>query len=698
MSELQEALERQECRILVQDPFISVVSGQVVSEKNLKRMNRAWQAIKELVKLGPRAMFDPHQRSVWIDLQVQQKRFSKPHLYTLLRHYWEGGQTRDALLPRFARSGAPGQDRLKATDLKRGRRVKPWHLKKRLPGVNVDEATRKQLIDGAKKFYESSDGLTLKEAYKKTMEWLFKDGYVMAHTGMLVPTLPPEGAYPSYRQFVYWYKKEKRDVPAKLARVGPREFQLTSRAMMGNATREAFGPGSTYQIDSTIVDLNLVSSLDRALIVGRPVLYVVIDTFSRMVKGFSVSFEHASWRAALLALENVTTDKEVFCTSLGLPGVTKSMWPSSHLPAEILADRAEFTNYNSDLLADAFGIQPSNTPPYRADWKPFVERHFGLLNDRTVKSLPGAVRKRTRGSKDTRLDAALDLKAFRRILAADFIDYNNTYVIKDYPLDEDMVAAGIVARPINLWNWGLEHREGAQKSFPPEVVRAVLLPRDEATVTARGLRVKNMYYTADVLSQHEWFSRARIRGTEKRTVSYDPMADAGEVYLHASCSDEPELKDAMVGVFGDTGMVPCRVIEHRGFEKGKPWVELEFEAEIKQERNHQAREESSLEHRAWQSFGDSIVAEEKQKTEQALEAKGHLSKAKRLKGIRENQTLEKQRGREEYASHVRQQERRPPPSEPPTTPEIIPLFHDSVREHLDSLKKSQAEEPLEDEE
>ncbi|MBW4419912.1 MAG: transposase family protein [Myxacorys californica WJT36-NPBG1] len=139
----------------------------------------------------------------------------------------------------------------------------------------------------------------------------------------------------------------------------------------------AFGPGSIYQIDATIGDIYLVSSLDRTRIIGRPVIYVVIDVFSRMIVGMSVTLEGPSWVGAMQAMENAASDKVTFCQEYGIE-IAEEDWASYHLPEMILADRGEFEGYMADNLVNALNIRVSNTPPYRADWKAIVERNFRL--------------------------------------------------------------------------------------------------------------------------------------------------------------------------------------------------------------------------------------------------------------------------------------------------------------------------------
>jgi putative transposase len=682
------ALENAECRIMNHDPFLP---GSYADQSSLAaaKAQLAWNAILSLIALGATAMFDPTSRNHWVQTQESQGTFTRPYLYKLLRRYWEGAQTRQALYPRYDRSGARGKSRIGSTsNAKRGRPRKKGLVQEKAVGINVDEVIRQKLVSGGKRFYESRPDATLQEAYRDTIKTFFSIGHKESFTGQLIPELPPEEELPTYTQFVYWYRREKRDVTATRQRTGSREYLLKSRALMGNATTQASGPGSIYEIDSTILDVNLVSSLDRTQIPGRPVLFVVVDVFSRMVVGFNVAFENASWRSALLALENVVADKATYCKSLNIPGITQAMWPSSHLPAEIRADRGEFEGYDSNALIDAFGIQVTNAAPYRADWKPFVERRFRLINDRLLKKLPGAVKKKTRGSKDTRLDSVIGLRGIRRLLAVEFLDYNNTVIIKDYPLDQDMVLDRVKPNPIELWNWGMTQRSGNRKTFPLEVVRNNLLPRAKITVTERGLRFKGMYFSAPIFQQQEWFSRARILGTQTRTISYDPLADNAEVLLHASHSREPELQSAMTSRLGDVGFIPCQPIVHRGFERNHSWLELEHELQIKQEYSEIARAATRDTQLAFKALRDSIVAEETATTQEALEEKGPISKRGRLQGGQESRRQERDLERIEITEQVIR------PSEKPQEPkpERLSRFHASMLEALNAVTAVPSEE------
>jgi len=138
----------------------------------------------------------------------------------------------------------------------------------------------------------------------------------------------------------------------------------------------------------------------------------------------------------MLAFDNVLSDKVAFCAEYGIT-IQEEDWPCHHLPEGLLADRGEFEGYQADHLVNALDVRVSNTPPYRADWKGIIERHFRIANERVIHFTPGAVcRPRVRGGADYRLDAALTLDEFRRLLICYALDHNQNHYLPWYRKDE----------------------------------------------------------------------------------------------------------------------------------------------------------------------------------------------------------------------------------------------------------------------
>jgi hypothetical protein len=71
-------------------------------------------------------------------------------------------------------------------------------------------------------------------------------------------------------------------------RKGEAKYASEHRTILGKSDYGIMGPGAKYQIDATIGDIYLVSRFNRAGTIGRPVIYFVIDTFSRMIAGMYV--------------------------------------------------------------------------------------------------------------------------------------------------------------------------------------------------------------------------------------------------------------------------------------------------------------------------------------------------------------------------------------------------------------------------
>jgi hypothetical protein len=413
-----------------------------------------------VIQLPDLDAFVARRRGKVIDQIYRQTGVSKWLIYQNLRRYWHGGQRPNAVLPRFVNCGGAGKVR-RSSESKRGRPRNLTKSKNEPPGVNVTDEMRRLFRLGIKAYFEAekdSAKRTLKESYHLTIERFFNKGYESVN-GILIPVTPLACDVPTFEQFRYWFEKDGNSDKSLKIRVGIRRYELKYRALGGDAAADVFGPGSVFQMDSTIADAYLVSSIDRKRIIGRPTLYLIIDVFSRLIVGFCVVIESASYSSAVLALENAAQDKVEYCKSFGID-ISEEEWPCAHLPEKLVADRAELLGKKSNHLVDAFGIQISNTPPYRADLKPFIERLFRSINEGLIHSLPGAVPKpHQRGDRDYRLEAALTLHEFRKAIIYFILQHNRSRIERFRP-KVFMVTDAVEARPIDLWAWGIQNRSG----------------------------------------------------------------------------------------------------------------------------------------------------------------------------------------------------------------------------------------------
>lgn len=533
--EISQAIENGFAKTLAHDPYsVKIIREEDLEAKHKIRRDASYKIISEVVELEGINQYLPWKRGKLISKIASQTGKTKQHIYNLLRRFWKYGQTKNALLPLYKKSGAPGKRRLgKCTnETKLG---KPSNKSKRIgkkTGIRITLDIERKFERGVKRFYDKKNKRkSLKKAFQRILETYFHIGYDLKD-GILIPILPPAKELPNFRQFRYWYERYYRNyVETTKNRLGEKVFNLTSRGLLGNATSIAFGPGSVYQIDATIADIYLVSERNRNKIVGRPIIYVVIDVFSRMIVGVAVLLEGPSWYGAMLALDNVVEDKVAYCARYGIT-IQSNMWEVNALPESILADRGEFEGYNVESLINNFGIIIQNTAPYRADWKSIVERHFGIATEKFIKFSPGGVvKEKIRGDRDYRRDAIYTLHDFEALVIAHVLNYNEAHELKYYRKDKFQIADEVERFPIDLWNWGMENRTGYLQTYPRDIVRLNLLPRKEVSVTAQGIHFSHqLYYTCETAEREGWLARARIRGSWKVSVAYHPNSTK-HIYL-----------------------------------------------------------------------------------------------------------------------------------------------------------------------
>lgn len=672
VGELESAISTGAARLLEKDPFDTLARPDSAIPESLRaRRDANWELIAPLVKTNGAVLITSRSgRGTLVAARAKETGKTRKVLYDLVRRYWQGGQRPAALMPRYDSSSGRGTRRAHPTDdsPKRGAPSRKARATGRPTGVNVTPEIEERFAKGIRRFYETREARTLKEAYDLTIETFFNTGYDY-QDGAFVPILPPVEEAPTLRQFRYWYDRTRSIRREVSTRLGDRTFDLKHREVLGDSTQWAIGPGSIYQVDATVGDIYLVDSFDRTHIIGRPVIYLVIDVFSRMITGFSVTLEGPSWTGAILALDNAFSEKRSFCAAYGVESTSK-VWPCSGLPEEIIADRGEFEGYAADGLV-GLGVAVTNTPPYRADWKGIVERAFGLSNERGIHWTPGAVRRaKERGDRDYRLDAKLTLCDFRRFMISLIREHNTSHTMKWYRRDEYQIADDVAPVPIELWNWGIRCRTGRLRAVSRELVRTHLLPRREATVTEKGVRFETLYYTCEEAGREEWYVRARSRGTWKVEAAFDPRS-TDAIYLHLDQSRR---------------IVACTLVGAEKTYQGRDWYEVWDRRELDARAAAESETDMRQSRAATRAQRAKTVADAIEATDAALKAKGPMSKAARVGDIRVNRQAARDRERESDAWVPTVIKAGAQPAADHEDSDYVPAL-----DHLDELRASQEE-------
>lgn len=638
VSEILEALSEGLAFREINDPWARIIRDEDLTNKERECRDKAWSIIFPLVIQEPSIYYRDCRGSL-VKQAVEEYNIGRSEdkliektVYRYLRRYWQRGKTENALIPDYINSSGKGRNK-GAGEKKRGRPKKYKYDSEIGEGVNVTDEDRKIFRIAITKYYNTSRKNSLVNTYEQMVKDYYREEVRYDENGIRKPILKPVSQIPSLTQFRYWYNAEhKADVEKTItSRKGSKRFALEHRAITGTSKMETPGPGSRYQIDATIADVYLVSKYNRSWIIGRPVIYVIIDVFSRMITGIYVGLEGPSWLGAMMALVNVVTDKVKFCQQYGIE-ITKEQWPCQHIPDAILGDRGELLGMPIEKkFIPNLRVRIENAAPYRADWKGLVERHFSIIHGYVKPFLPGYIDTdfRQRGARDYRLDGTLDIDQFTEIIIKIIIFHNNQKLLDEYERDEAMIADDVLCIPKELWRWGIENRSGRLRTFNEDIVKLNLMPTETATITAQGikLRGKEMYYICEKAIREQWCERARsnlLSSAEKSlTISYDPRQPQ---FIYLPASDGRSFEK-------------CSLIDPENRYSGKHFQDIEYM--LAHEKLQQQKYQGVELQEKVDLIADieSIVSKAEAMTRNALDNK--LSDRQRTIGIRDNRAHEK---------------------------------------------------------
>ncbi|MCL6606126.1 MAG: transposase family protein [Paenibacillus sp.] len=498
-----------------------------LTEKDKLIRDKVWGYLEEAVT-GKHAfdILKKRLRGIIIDEISKKHNVSKTLVRINLRKYWQRGMRVNALLPDFWKCGGKGVARDTPGE-KVGTRNQDSRSDPELVGIKITKEIKRDHFQKAiDRWYKKRDKRTLYEVYVLMLGAYYKAG-IDAEEGII---LKLKHEVPTFRQFYYWHRKERDLKDEYEKRYGHRRVNLKYRAIEGTFEDKSFGPGSLYQIDSTVGNIYLVNRKNRNWFIGRPVIYFVVDVFSRLIAGLYVGLEGPSWIGAALALENAASNKVEYCKRFGID-ISPEEWPSFGLPERLTTDRGEYVGNKSAHLIKTLGVKPEHLPAYRPDWKPFVEKQFDVSNEHYVRWVPGAIleRMQERGDLKTKMKDLLDIHEFEKILI-EYVRYHNKHYMTSYRRNDAMIAEDIVPTPNALWHWGRKNSLGSLSFVSKDELRMNLLPSRKSRFTASGIKFNKSLFTCKTAERESW--RFHARNGEKIDVEYsfDPR-DTSRLFL-----------------------------------------------------------------------------------------------------------------------------------------------------------------------
>lgn len=339
----------------------------------------------------------------------------------------------------------------------------------------------------------------------------------------LIAVDPAMGEYPNNGQIRRVLTNDIEKLQRLLDRTTKGHFDRNMRGLTGKNWEGVSGPGHTWAIDSTIGDIYLRSSVNRAWVIGRPIVYVIVDVWSTAIVGFYVCLTGPSWDTAKVSL---------FC-SAAPPSLIGELWgyqpmlslsPSPTMCAVLLCDRGEYLSKAASITGAKLIPCLSYTPPYRPDLKGLVEVLHRIAKDQQYLFVPGAIDQRRQEFELRRFDpdeSVLTVREYTQYLYTIFTEYNLT-ADRSHRVDAHMVAAGVFPSPAGLWRWGHEMGIGVRREIPLSELIKNLLPSDEGRVTRSGVMFAGKQYGSDVVDEMQWTAHARNFGGWNIDANYFP--------------------------------------------------------------------------------------------------------------------------------------------------------------------------------
>lgn len=456
---------------------------------------------------------------------------SSSTVYRTFRRYCQQGMTSAAASDDYDRCGGGGRSR----NWKRAPGPSPKRRKLR---ASARDQEVQRLLELAADYYfsfEYSKGKRSQKTLEQAVNWIratfLRDRVVYNENMEMVELKLDSHIVITTRQLQYHIYRNYSYLERRIRKVGLRQFLLHERPLTGRL-RTSFGPGERFHIDATIVDIYLVGQVLRTKVIGRPILYLVVDDYSAMVVGFYLTFDPPCWDGAMMALANAISPKVPFCKSLGID-INEGRWPASRLCEILHADQGEVSSvHKGPPLIEMFRVEVSNAPAYRPDLRTVMERRFGIIPAIWNSFVPGIVEKGSfdRGVEHPAYHAALNIQELRRIVCYVVLNYNNR-IIRGYPTPPEMVERELAPTPLNLWNYGTEVN-GCGRHVDVSDFRAKVMPKTTARIDGKGILHNGVHYACPTLSLVE--RQAMFRSQKIQTsvqIAYD-SADNSSIQLY----------------------------------------------------------------------------------------------------------------------------------------------------------------------
>lgn len=435
-------------------------------------------------------------------------------------------------------------------------------------GINKGKTYKYSSKPGAKSKYFVNSGIALNEEilsyfkealndYKSGRQKSIRSSYdrmnilhftrIELINGVSTLVLIPQTERPTIGQFYYYVEKNLSQQEKDLIKTSAIEQRNNKRLITSDSLDGVYGPGDMVEIDACEADVSLVSMYDQNQTIGRPIVYFMIDVYTRLIIAMSVSFDNNSILGITNLFLNLADNKKGYCEKYGMEFDNADIWPSNIIPRRIRVDRgSEFKSREFGRICNELGIEKQILPGASGSLKGLVEQAFHQMHSRQNVHLENRGLIEKRYDSEHHKEATLNIEQYTKMVINFVLTHNQQYN-ENYHLTKTMLEQGIKPIPVLLWKYGVQ-KYGQPRPIPviEQYLFNLMIPV-KAKLSRRGICYKDLWYLAndDPILSKEMFNT----GTKK--IPFEVRMDMRDVsavyYLRAGKLIKAPLNENLAG-------------------------------------------------------------------------------------------------------------------------------------------------------
>ena len=325
-------------------------------------------------------------------------------------------------------------------------------------------------------------------------------------------TLPEEERSVSYKMLYNYIRKHTEDYSCMGK--DERDKQNNNRQLVGNSRTGVYELGQIVEADEMELGCYVVDQNDGETVLGKAVVYCMVEVLSGICIGAYVSLENNSMRGFqqvfLSLLEPHKNQTQGYSIDYD-----EEDWPSMIVPDEIRCDRgSEYMSRAYSKAMGELGIRNTPVPPGCGSLKGVVESFNGLVQTYLKAQLKnnGYVEDKYRGGDLAKGDACLTLEEIRGLVYQSVILYNRR--VFEGLIDKKYLDNDVSPTPKGIFAYEKAHGRAGDPTNVNDATRPAylfaMLAKEEEKRKFTWNRRKGIVYTfykteLRFYSQEPWF-------------------------------------------------------------------------------------------------------------------------------------------------------------------------------------------------